>query len=376
MISFWEKESFLAHDLLIIGGGIAGLCSALSLRERFPSRRITVLERGLLPSGASTRNAGLATFGSVSEILCDLRKMSETDVQNLVQRRYEGLQLLRQRLGDEAMEYTADGGYEFIFRNETIGPDQVERVNALLHPLFDKDVFRIDNSVIQKFQFNKNFIRYCITNPLEGQLHSGKMMRRLMQLCCAQNIEIKTGAELMWYEEQDENIVVSVKDATGKRTINCTAQQIIFCTNAFTGDFFPDLDITPGRGQVLVTKPIPNLPFRGSFHFDEGYFYFRNVGSRVLFGGGRNFDFDAEKTTETGLNEGIQQKLDYYLKNLILPRYTYETEMRWSGIMAFGKEKSPIVKKVNERIYLAVRMNGIGVALAAKVGEEVASMIV
>ncbi|RYZ47414.1 MAG: FAD-binding oxidoreductase, partial [Sphingobacteriales bacterium] len=66
MLSYWEKTSFLHYDHIVIGSGIVGLSTALELRGRFPSSRILVLERGLLPTGASSRNAGFACMGSVT----------------------------------------------------------------------------------------------------------------------------------------------------------------------------------------------------------------------------------------------------------------------------------------------------------------------
>jgi hypothetical protein len=43
--------------------------------------------------------------------------------------------------------------------------------------------------------------------------------------------------------------------------------------------------------------------------------------------------------------------------------------------MAIGKEKKPIVQKINERLFCAVRMSGMGVALAPQVGKRVADMM-
>ena len=51
---------------------------------------------------------------------------------------------------------------------------------------------------------------------------------------------------------------------------------------------------------MLITKPLENLHFRGTFHLDKGYYYFRNIDQRILFGGGRNLDFETEETTEFG----------------------------------------------------------------------------
>jgi gamma-glutamylputrescine oxidase len=375
MLSFWEKESFLNYDIIIIGSGIVGLSAAISIREKHPDKTVMILERGILPTGASTRNAGFTTFGGVSELLNDLKAMPQEDVFNLVVKRWEGLRMLRERLGDDTIEYKNLGGYEFVFNNESIEKKEVEQINDLLHPLFKAKVFSIDNSVINKFGFNKNFIKHCLVTPFEGQLHTGKMMKALLAMALKLGVEIKTGAEVLKIETTNTAVEVLVSNPMFKNKITFKAEQCIICTNAFTGTFFPDLDITPGRGQVLVTEPIHNLPFKGIFHFDGGFYYFRNIENRILFGGGRNLDFEKEKTTTIALNDTIQEKLDYYLKNLIIPKHPYKVEMRWSGIMAFGKEKTPIVKRIDERIIAGVRMNGIGVALGSMVGKELAGMV-
>ena len=50
-------------DIIIIGGGLAGLCSAHQLIQRFPNRRIVLLEGACCGYGASGRNAGHALTG-------------------------------------------------------------------------------------------------------------------------------------------------------------------------------------------------------------------------------------------------------------------------------------------------------------------------
>ncbi len=375
MLSFWERESLISSDIIIIGAGIVGLSTALSIKNKHPKKSILVLERGLLPAGASTRNAGFTTFGGVGELLHDLKTMRHEDVFNLVVKRWEGLQMLRKRLGDTQIEYLNHGGYELIFNKEKIDQPEVERINDLLFPLFKKPAFTLKNEAIAEFGFNKNFIKDCFFTPFEGQINTGKMMKALTSLALQSGIEIRTGSEVMAIESKKNGVGVDVKNAIYNGSSRFEAEQLIVCTNAFTSTFFPRFDITPGRGQVLVTEPIPDLPFKGIFHFDEGYYYFRNIDQRILFGGGRNLDFATEKTTIFELNTEIQNKLDYYLKNLILPKIKYKIDMRWSGIMAFGNEKTPIVKRVDERIIVGVRMNGIGVALASKVGEEIAELL-
>ena len=73
--------------------------------------------------------------------------------------------------------------------------------------------------------------------------------------------------------------------------------------------------------------------------------------------------------------ERIQNELERFLGEVILPGRFYTIEHRWSGIMAMGSEKMPIIKAVNEHVFCAVRMSGMGVALAPIVGEKVAALM-
>ncbi len=61
---------------------------------------------------------------------------------------------------------------------------------------------------------------------------------------------------------------------------------------------------------VIFSSKINNLEIKGTFHLDEGYYYFRNIDNRILLGGGRNLDFKSEETSEFGQTELIQNHLD------------------------------------------------------------------
>ena len=147
------------------------------------------------------------------------------------------------------------------------------------------------------------------------------------------------------------------------------------CTNALMGEFLPELGIKPGRGQILVTSPIENLKFKGTFHFDEGYFYFRNYNNRVLFGGGRNIDFKHEETAVFDENPIILNRLKSQLKEVILPDTEFEIEQNWQGIMGFSPNKQPIVQPITDAIVVGFGCNGMGIALGSHTGEQLAAML-
>jgi len=86
-LSFWEYKNWFSNvDFTIVGSGIVGLHCGLRLRERFPKSKILILEKGMLPEGASTKNAGFACFGSISEIIDDLNSHTEEEVIQLIEK--------------------------------------------------------------------------------------------------------------------------------------------------------------------------------------------------------------------------------------------------------------------------------------------------
>lgn len=365
MRSYWEKQSFTNYDIAIIGSGITGLSTAISLKEKDASLKIIVLEKGLLPTGASTKNAGFVCVGSLTEILDDLKHHSEKEVIELVKLRKDGLEILRKRLGDETIGYFENGSYELLFDENDVRLKELDRINEMLFPLFEKNVFELVNN---DFGFSEK-VEKLIESKAEGEINTGKMMYALLQKAQSLGIEIKTGFEVEEIIETENEVEI----VNAKLTLK--AKKICVCTNAFTPKLFPDLDIKPGRGQVLITKPIKNLKFKGIYHFDEGYYYFRVIDNRILFGGGRNVDFDTETSAKFELNNKIQADLEEKMRSIILPNTAFEIDFRWSGIMAFGENKKPIIKQVSSKVFIAVKFGGMGIAIGSKAGEILSELV-
>jgi gamma-glutamylputrescine oxidase len=375
MLSYWEQQSFLRYDHIVIGSGIVGLSTAIELKDRYPGARIAVLERGLLPTGASSRNAGFACMGSLTELLDDSQYTDEAEIVELFEQRKKGLERLRNRLGDANIGYAANGSYELISDAELSALDKIEYYNKLLLPITQQPAFKLVNDKIQQFGFSSTFTKALIENICEGELHTGKMLRALADMAISKGIEIKTGAEVLRFEEDGEYVSVFINDPVRKTELVLHCAALSICTNAFTKQLLPNENIVPGRGQVLITQSIPGLKFKGVYHFDKGYYYFREIDGRILLGGGRNLDFEGETTTELNLSEHIQVALEQRLRDIIIPDTHFLIEQRWSGIMAFGETKRPIVKAFSNKVFGAFRMGGMGVALGSQVAMELADVI-
>jgi gamma-glutamylputrescine oxidase len=371
-LSVWERESFLAPaDIIIAGSGFVGLWSAYYLKKHAPELSITILERGFIPTGASTRNAGFACFGSLTELVANAAEMGEDKMLELVEMRYKGLRRISKLFTDKEIGFQRHGGYELLTGNVDINNlrSQIDRLNVPLKKIVRlQKTFRMANDKIADMGFAG--IRHLIENKAEAQLHSGKLCQALLKQVQSMGVTILNNIAIKSYERVNGHVLLHTDPL-----FSFTASQLLVCTNAFARQLLPQLDIVPARGQVLVTSPIEGLPFKGTFHYDEGYYYFRNLGDRVLLGGARNKAFQTERTDEMTITDEIQHELERFLRDTILPGRNYTIEHRWSGIMGMGSDKMPIMQAVNDRVFCAVRMSGMGVALAPLIGDRVARLM-
>ncbi|MBB6111825.1 NAD(P)/FAD-dependent oxidoreductase [Mucilaginibacter lappiensis] len=370
--SYWERTAFIDQaDVIIIGSGLVGLSAALHLKKQQPNLKVLVLERGFLPSGASTKNAGFACFGTISEQISVINQSSEAEAMRLVDYKWRGLQRLRENLGDAHMDYYQHGGHElFMSHEKDIAQSCIEQIghlNKLLQQAIGQpDIYAVADAKIADFGFGN--VSHVIYNPFEGQLHTGKMMRTLLDKVYSLGVLVLNNCEIIAIDHEDKHIRLTTTQGSFK------AGKVILATNAFAGQLYPELNVIPGRGQVLITKPVPGLKLKGTYHFNEGYYYFRNIDNRILFGGGRNLDYKAEETWDFGHTDTVKEKLISYLHKVILPNQDVEIDYWWSGIMGFGEEITPIVKQIQPNVFCAVRCNGMGVAMGSLVGEEVAEL--
>jgi glycine/D-amino acid oxidase-like deaminating enzyme len=368
-LSYWEIKSWLSNiDYTIVGSGIVGLNCALQLQLKFPKAKILVLERGILPQGASTKNAGFACFGSLSEILDDLTSHSEDEVVELVKKRKEGLDILRKTVSDSSLNYKQYGGFELFNTDDRelyeACLSKIDTINQFLYPIFNDTVF---STKPNSFNF-KNIQENYVFNQFEGQIDTGKMMEALLFKVQSKGIKILNNTTVETYSESLNSVEIKTNHFQFK------SHKLIIATNGFAQQLL-DEHVKPARAQVLITKPIKNLHIKGTFHLDRGYYYFRNIDDRILFGGGRNLDFKGEETTVMEETKQIQNKLEELLESTILPNTPFEIDYRWSGIMGVGNQKKPIVKQISNHVLYGVRLGGMGVAIGSTIGMELAQLL-
>ena len=385
-ISVWEQSTYFApKDLVIVGCGFVGLWTAYEAIHQNPKLNITILERGTIPSGASTRNAGFSCFGSVSELISDIQLMGEAAMLETVKMRYDGLERIQEVFKAKEIDYNQWGGYELFegkkgAKNDESGLYDISKLesdiaylNKILAPALKTPkkngkylpIYTNASKDIKKLGFQG--IEALAFNQLEGQLNSAKLVLALQKAVQAKGVQILFNTEVKKFKNHKKGVTITTNLEAVLET-----KQFLVCTNGFAKQLIPSLDVVPARGQVFVTEPIKNLKFKGCFHFDEGYYYFRNLGNRLLLGGARNADFKNEKTYSLETSATIQKVLEDFMMQRILPKGSKKPkiELRWSGTMGMGSIKKPIIEQLQPNVYCAVRMSGMGVAIAPIVAKK------
>lgn len=353
--SFWDREEWLKPpDLLIVGGGIVGASTALFYKEKFPGREVILIDKGSIPEGASTRNAGFSCIGSISEHLADLAISGEETVFNRIERRWNGLKLLRKTIGDEAMDYQNTGGVE-IFIDDSICQKCANQISYFNKKLNER-------MGIEDVYSRKTFEGYpAIFNRVEGTINSGKMMRSLHEQLA------KAGVRTWWNSE----VVTAEPDSViFKNGFKLNPKNTVLAVNGFISRL-QHMAVQPARGYVFVTKPIPGLKWKGTFHYNEGYVYFRNIGDQLLLGGGRNIAKVEETTDQFGTNQKIKKYLINFANEILNLPADWEIDIEWSGIMGMTENKEPIIKEIKPGVWTAVGLSGMGIAVGMQVGKDV-----
>lgn len=371
---YWTASSvFAAYDVVIVGGGFTGLCAGITLLKHAPKLRVAILESEMLGTKASSRNAGFVCFGSPSEIQRDIETHGIEQVLALLRLKLKGVKVLTQFLKTRKASYHRAPAYELLMsdfpeaREKAL--DSLEPLNKVFHTAIGVSDYFKQNPALTK-QYGLPGLGDVISMKYEAQVNPADVVAALTLLFKNLGGVFLNGCTVLQYERNQSKIVVQTTFGELK------ADHLVIASNAFAPTLQPKSSIQPNRAQVLVTSPLAKMPFKGNYHINFGYLYFRNMeGNRLLLGGARNVDPVTEQTAELGINNEIQTWLIDFIQSKLLPGLTHTVEAQWSGIMGFGSELLPTHEEVEEDVFMAAGMNGMGTALGPALGYETAMKI-
>lgn len=342
-VSYWmdrSKEKKLNADICIIGGGIAGLSTAYWLKKEDPSMKVVVVERFEVGDGATGRNAGFITCGSVEHFNRLVGKHGREEAAQIWKFSEDNLKLLKEHIiEDRANDLLFE--HKGSFSLASTDSEFAELKNSAdLMKSFDINVEVIEERGIKSRLGAEGFVG-GIKYVDDASVHPLKMLRRMREKIEAlpTEVTILENNEVYAIDNMGDNKLVRTKHAQIEAPI------VVFATNGYSPllhKFFDD-KIFPTRGQILATEPVPRFmegPCYANFVLD----YFRQMPTgEMIIGGFRQLQRDAEIGYADQTSDQIQKALEEFLHTHIPPVRKAKITHRWTGVMGFSVDGQPMV---------------------------------
>lgn len=158
------------------------------------------------------------------------------------------------------------------------------------------------------------------------------------------------------------------------------ARQVVLACNSASARLWRPLGrlLSPSRGQVLATRPLPAL-FGPGMAVDYGALYWRQAPDGVVvLGGYHHLDPTAEATGREALNAPIQAALERFLPESFPDLPPVSVAWRWAGIMDQTPDGKPLAGPWPDGsgLWIAAGFGGHGLPPALEVGQALARAIV
>jgi gamma-glutamylputrescine oxidase len=336
-VSFWldkSKGSKKNYDLVIVGAGISGLSSAYWLNKKDPSLKIAIIEKGSLASGATGRNAGFITCGSVEHFNRLVERWGEKQAKAIWQFSETNLDLLKSELNLSSEQGFEQKGSFSLAATET-------EFNELKKSADLMSQFKIEVEVLKTEQVNKRLSADNFVGGIkylgDASIHPRKLCEKILDTL--KHVDFYPNTEVFKIEDNADSKVVH----TNQHDFHCDF--VVLATNAYLpqlGTYFEDL-VAPTRGQILLTEAVPaflEAPCYANFVLD----YFRQLPTgELIIGGFRQL----EKSTEIGYSdhttEVIQEALEKFIEVHLPQLKSKKITHRWSGVMGFSFDGQPFI---------------------------------
>lgn len=312
-------------------------------------KRVRLHEAREIASGASGRNGGFALRGGAMPFDAARRQFgAETAIAlwTLTERALDHLEELAgpafRRTGSLRLAADASELDELRSEFEALRADgfEAEWLDRLPAPLADR-------------------FPAAILHPHDGSLDPVRWVRRLAALAVEAGAELREGHRI---ESRDR----------------LEAEHVVLATDGYTNGLVPELDLAVRavRGQVVATVPLESRLFDRPHYARHGYDYWQQLpNGRLIIGGWRDTDLEAELTAVEATTPAIQDKIEDFLRELLgtVPGISH----RWAGIFGTTEDRLPLAGRWPRQpgLWVACGYSGHGNVLGLACGELVAQAI-
>ena len=358
----------IAADVAVIGGGITGVSTAWHLSERFPDRRIVLLEARGLANGASGRNGG--------QVLNGINGVEPRDPalgRRVFDATHAGIDIVEQLAGQSDIDcgFARRGCIEVCTTRASA--DAAEARVATWRE------WGLPMRWLAASEVAVHGVHGAVLDPTAARVNMAALLRGLRPVLLARGVAVHEDTPVL---RVDEGPTVTLTTPAGR----VRAAAVVLATNAYTPllGYFRH-GILPLHSHVVATGPLSARAWAAlGWGEAEGFaddldriaYGCRTPGGRLLFGGGGNQAysyryggrpvFDRPPAAARAHFDAIERRLRGYFPGLAGEPIGH----RWTGTLAitFDRICSMGVTGAHRNLFYALGYSGHGLALGALAG--------
>ena len=360
-------ESELDVEIMIIGGGIAGLSLAHTLAEH--SASVALLEAGPLAACASGRNAGFLTLSPPEpyrELIALWGREGARAALRLGRRSHQRIRQLVEQLGIDC-DYRVAGSLR-LARSE----EEADDMRASLSDLHADGFPMLETPVAAAVPGTSASFHAAFVVAEDGELDPVRFLRGLALETVRRGGRLFTHSPLV--SARWNGGLWEARTPSGA----VRARTLVLATNAYSARLYPALEplIAPRRGQMLCTAPIAREVATRPSAARWGYQYWRQLrDGRLVIGGWRDLDLDGEVGFDVQPTPNIQAAIEEGVRELVPEGVAIER--RWAGTMGFARDGRPLVGWLDPEHHVAIcgGFTGHGMSVAAACALDLAELL-
>lgn len=354
-------------EICVIGGGLAGLSTALGLVEK--GKKAILIEANRIGWGASGRNGGFVAKGYAAGYRPLVKKVGLEHTKQLHKLATHGRALIKQRMEKYKIDCgpVIQGVLGVSWNNhpESVH-DYIEFMRKDLNAPLEYWPTEKIRSLCKTSQYYDGFY-----SPEDYQFHPLNYVHGLAKAIEGHGGIIYESTKALNIEESGSGYIVHTEKGKIK------TDQVVLCCSIYVDDLNKKLKYAafPVYTYVMVTKPIPEERLNAALNtqyaiFDNRYaqdYYRRLPDNRILWGG---------RVSVTGVPDDLANIMVRDLLK-VYPQLegVVEAEYAWGGELCYAPHKMPQIGQLKPGYWYNTCFGGHGLVPTSVGGDVVSSAI-
>jgi gamma-glutamylputrescine oxidase len=357
-------------DVVVVGGGIAGVSAALHLAKRGYS--VTLLEARSVGYGASGRSGGQTIFGLATSQKALTAQVGRDNARRLFDLSIEALDCTQELIRDYGIDCDYQGNHVHVATKQR----HIRELQDWLEELHDDYGYRsprlLNRDELQSHVRSDLYLAGLL-DPRSGHLHPLKYTQGLARAAEREGARIFENSEVLRYVAGAPTSEVVVHTAAGR----VTCKHLVLCGNAYINGVAPPLSrrILGVGTYIIATEPLEPARARALLPSNAAIAdinwildYFRLTADRRLLFGGR-VSYSAMDPPR--LSESMRKRMVR-----VFPRLNdVRVDFTWGGYLDITLSRAPDFGRLEPNVFYLQGFSGHGMTLTGLGGKLIAEAI-